>query len=44
VIYFRPSTWNRHKNVTKAVRSLGYEIGTDALREEQKLDFQDAQQ
>jgi hypothetical protein len=44
VIYFRPSTWNRHNNVTKAVRSLGYEIGTDALREEQKLDFQDAQQ
>jgi hypothetical protein len=44
VIYFRPSTWNRHKNVTKTVRSLGFEIGTDALREEQKLDFQDAQQ
>lgn len=44
VIYFRPSTWNRHLDVTKTIRSLGYEIGTDALREEQKLDFQDAQQ
>ncbi len=40
VIYFRPSTWNRHKSVSKAVREMGYEIGTDALREEQKLDFQ----
>jgi len=44
VIYFRPSTWNRHRDVTKAVRAMGFEIGADALREEQKLDFQDAQQ
>jgi uncharacterized small protein (DUF1192 family) len=44
VIYFRPSTWDRHAEVTKAVRAMGFEIGTDALREEQKLDFQDARQ
>jgi hypothetical protein len=44
VIYFRPSTWNLHRKVTKAVRAMGFEIGTDALREEQKLDFQDARQ
>ncbi len=43
VIYFRPSTWGRHKSVSKSVREMGYEIGTDALREEQKLDFQDSQ-
>jgi hypothetical protein len=42
VIYFRPSTWNRHRPVCKSVREMGYEIGTDALREEQKLDFKDA--
>jgi len=44
VIYFRPSTWNRNHDVTKTVMSMGFEIGTDALKEEQKLDFQDAQQ
>ena len=44
VIYFRPSTWNRHRDVTKSVRAMGFEIGSDALREEQKLDFQDARQ
>jgi len=44
VIYFRPSTWNRHKTVSKMVRDMGYEIGTDALKESQKLDFQDTPQ
>lgn len=44
VIYFRPSTWNRFNEVEKAVKGMGFEIGKDALREEQKLDFQDAQQ
>lgn len=43
VIYFRPSTWNRYNDVEKAVKGMGFEIGKDALREEQKLDFQDAQ-
>lgn len=44
VVYFRPSTWNMQRNIAEKMRGMGYEIGTDALREEQKLDFQDAQQ
>jgi len=40
VVYFRPSTWNQYREVTRKVKGLGFEIGTDALSESQKLDFQ----
>jgi hypothetical protein len=40
VVYFRPSTWAKYNSVTKRIRDLGFEIGTDALSESQKLDFQ----
>lgn len=39
VIYFRPSTWNKYKTVAKQIKAMGFEIGTDALTESQKLDF-----
>jgi len=40
VIYFRPSTWNKYNSVTKMVKGLGFEIGTDGLDEKQKLSIQ----
>jgi hypothetical protein len=39
VLYFRPSTWTKYDKVTKSVKDLGFEIGTDALSESQRLDF-----
>jgi chromosome segregation ATPase len=37
VIYFRPSTFHLCKQVLDAVRNLGFEIGYDMVREDQKV-------
>jgi hypothetical protein len=39
VAYFRPATFHLSKSITDELRSLGYEIGFDVIRDDQEIQF-----